>query len=73
MQRHSLRSRWRLCRLTDAACPLRVVSAMQTGNNHGTIQWRNANSGTFTILTMACTGCKCVAGRGMPLPYSACI
>ena len=24
------------------ACPLRVVSAMQTGNNHGTIQWRNA-------------------------------
>ena len=24
----SLRSRWRLCRLTDAACPLRVVSAL---------------------------------------------
>ena len=23
-----LRSRWRLCRLTDAACPLRVVSAL---------------------------------------------
>ena len=42
MQRHSLRSRRRLCRLTDAACPLRVVSAMQIGNNHGTIQWRNA-------------------------------
>ena len=42
MQRHSLRSRRRLCRLTDAACPLRVVSAMQTGNDRGTIQWRNA-------------------------------
>ena len=70
MPRHSLRSRWRLCRLTDAACPLRVVSAMQIGNNHGTIQWRNANSGTFTILTMACTIGKCVAGSGMPLPYN---
>ena len=27
LSRRSLRSRWRLCRLTDAACPLRVVSA----------------------------------------------
>ena len=31
-----LRSRWRLCRLTDAACPLRVVSALQVGNLCGT-------------------------------------
>ena len=33
LQRRSLRSRWRLCRLTDAACPLRVVSAL-----YGTMQ-----------------------------------
>ena len=32
----SLRSRWRLCRLTDAACPLRVMSALQGGNTYGT-------------------------------------
>ena len=31
-----LRSRWRLCRLTDAACPLRVMSALQGGNTYGT-------------------------------------
>ena len=29
MQRRSLRSRWRLCRLTDAASPLRGLSALQ--------------------------------------------
>ena len=23
----------------------------------------------FAILTAVCTDCKCVAGRGMPLPY----
>ena len=28
LQRRSLCIRWRLCRLTDAACPLRVVSAL---------------------------------------------
>ena len=33
LQRRSLRSRWRLCRLTDAACPLRVLSAL-----YGSIQ-----------------------------------
>ena len=32
----SLRSRWRLCRLMDAACPLRVMSALQGGNTYGT-------------------------------------
>ena len=32
----SLRSRWRLCCLTDAACPLRVMSALQGGNTYGT-------------------------------------
>ena len=32
----SLRSRWRLCRLTDAACPLWVMSALQGGNTYGT-------------------------------------
>ena len=32
----SLRSRWRLYRLTDAACPLRVMSALQGGNTYGT-------------------------------------
>ena len=32
----SLSSRWRLCRLTDAACPLRVMSALQGGNTYGT-------------------------------------
>ena len=31
---------------------------------------RNDNSGVHTILTMACTDCKCVAGSGMPLPYN---
>ena len=29
------------------------------------------NWGAFAILTAVCTGCKCIAGRGMPLPYSA--
>ena len=29
LQRRSLRSRWRLCRLTDAASPLRGLSALQ--------------------------------------------
>ena len=32
---------------------------------------RNDKSGAFAILTAVCTGCKCIAGRGMPLPYSA--
>ena len=32
---------------------------------------RNDNSGAFAILTAAYTGRKCVAGRGMPLPYIA--
>ena len=31
---------------------------------------RNDKSEAFAILTMACTDCKCVAGRGMPLPYN---
>ena len=31
---------------------------------------RNDNSGVHTILTMACTDCKCVAGPGCPLPYN---
>ena len=31
---------------------------------------RNDNSGVHTILTMACTDCKCGAGSGMPLPYN---
>ena len=30
---------------------------------------RNDNSGAFTILTVVCTDCKCVAGRGQPGPY----
>ena len=29
---------------------------------------RNDKSKAFAILTVACTDCKCVAGRGMPLP-----
>ena len=29
---------------------------------------RNDNSGVHTILTMACTDCKCGAGPGCPLP-----
>ena len=36
LQRRSLCIRWRLCRLTDAACPLRIVSALQGGNTYGT-------------------------------------
>ena len=28
------------------------------------------NRGPSAILTIACTGCKCVAGSGMPLPYN---
>ena len=30
-----------------------------------------SGSGRIAILTVACTDCKCVAGRGMPLPYNA--
>ena len=28
------------------------------------------NRGAFAILTAVCMGCKCIAGRGMPLPYN---
>ena len=31
---------------------------------------RNDKSLAFTVLTKACTGRKCSAGRGMPLPYN---
>ena len=31
---------------------------------------RNDKPLAFTVLTKACTGCKCSAGRGMPLPYN---
>ena len=30
---------------------------------------RNDNSGAVTVLTLACTNCRCRAGSGMPLPY----
>ena len=40
---HPLRSRWRLCRLTDAACPLRVVSALQAVGFAARIRWRKVN------------------------------
>ena len=30
-----------------------------------------APPGAFAILTAVCTDCKCVAGSGMPLPYTA--
>ena len=32
---------------------------------------RNDKSEAITILTAACTGRQCSAGRGMPLPYKA--
>ena len=32
---------------------------------------RNDKSEAITILTTACTGRQCSAGRGMPLPYKA--
>ena len=32
---------------------------------------RNDCSGAVTILMVACTGCKCAAGPGCPLPYNA--
>ena len=37
---------------------------------HGRFAPRNDKSGDFTVLTAACTDRYCVAGRGMPLPYS---
>ena len=48
--------------------PVRTASAFPRLHPKGTALamtiW-----GAFTILTIACTGGRCVAGRGMPRPY----
>ena len=49
VQRRSLRSRWRLCRLTDAACPLRVVTAL-----YGGIQPHKGTGAPRATLTCHC-------------------
>ena len=52
VQRRSLRSRWRLCRLTDAASPLRGLSALQAVGFAARIRWRKANK--FVIARALC-------------------
>ena len=56
-----------LCVIIDALYEL-VVPARDC--HVGLRPPRNDNSGAFTILTAVCTDCKCVPGRGMPLPYN---
>ena len=51
--------------------PRALPRASRSGRHVGLWPPRNDKSGAFAILTAVCTGCKCVAGRGMPLPYSA--
>ena len=51
--------------------PRALPRASRSGRHVGLWPPRNDKSGAFAILTAVCTGCKCIAGRGMPLPYSA--
>ena len=50
--------------------PRALPRAARSGRHVGLRPPRNDNSGAFTILTAVCTDCKCVPGRGMPLPYN---
>ena len=50
--------------------PRALPRAARSGRHVGLRPPRNDNSGAFTILTTACTGCEYRAGRGMPGPYN---
>ena len=68
LQRRSLRSRWRLCRLTDAACPLRVVSAL-----YGTIQRQEGAGAPRHSPDVSLRGAKRRGNLGKALPiYTEC-
>ena len=66
---------WRSLTAATDAIGLYVLSAAGTNRQclpeiaTGAKRPRNDNLGAFTILTIACTGGRCVAGRGMPRPY----
>ena len=64
----SLRSRWRLCRLTDAACPLRAVSAM-----YGDIQPQEGTGAPRHSPDVSLRGAKRRGNLGKALPiYTEC-
>ena len=68
LQRRSLRSRWRLCRLTDAACPLRAVSAM-----YGVIQPHKGTGAPPHHPDVSLRGAKRRGNLGKALPiYTEC-
>ena len=50
--------------------PRALPRAARSGRHVGLWPPRNDNSGSFAILTAACTRRKCGAGSGMPLPYN---
>ena len=50
--------------------PRALPRASRSGRHVGLWPPRNDNSGSFAILTAACTRRKCGAGSGMPLPYN---
>ena len=51
--------------------PRALPRASRSGRHVGLWPPRNDKSGAFAILTAVCTGCKCIAGPGCPLPYNA--
>jgi len=50
--------------------PRALPRASRSGRHVGLWPPRNDNSGSFAILTAACTRRKCGAGSGMTLPYN---
>ena len=57
--------------LSRDCTPRALPRASRSGRHVGLWPPRNDKSGAFAILTAVCTGCKCVAGPGCPLPYNA--
>ena len=51
--------------------PRALPRASRSGRHVGLWPPRNDKSGAFAILTAVCTGCKCIAGPGCPIPYNA--
>ena len=66
---------WRSLTAATDAIGLYVLSAAGTNRQclpeiaTGEKRPRNDKPLAFTVLTKACTGCKCSTGRGMPRPY----
>ena len=60
----------RCSRVLRDCTPRALPRASRSGRHVGLWPPRNDNSGSFAILTAACTRRKCGAGHGCPLPYN---